>query len=75
MDFHKIKQALITSLLSISLIGSTIALSTVEPQVLGQQETTVQAAKGEHGVDWSRYQGTYGKWGYSNSQVPMFMVN
>ena len=74
MEFHKVKRALVTSLLSLSLIGSTIALATVEPQVLGQHETTVQAAKGEQGVDWSRYQGTYGKWGYSTDKFAISQI-
>lgn len=29
---------------------------------------TAQAAKGDQGVDWARYQGTTGKWGYAHDK-------
>lgn len=32
------------------------------------------AAKGDHGVDWSRYQGAYGKWGYSRDRFSISQI-
>ena len=39
-----------------------------------QQPTVIKAAKNDKGVDWSRYQGTYGKWGYANDKFSISQI-
>lgn len=39
-----------------------------------QQLPVVQAAKGDHGVDWSKYQGANGIWGYSDDKFAIAQV-
>ncbi|QFG73426.1 LysM peptidoglycan-binding domain-containing protein [Limosilactobacillus frumenti] len=34
----------------------------------------VKAAKGDHGVDWSKYQGTNGVWGYNNDKFSISQI-
>ncbi|WP_251548058.1 LysM peptidoglycan-binding domain-containing protein [Limosilactobacillus caecicola] len=48
---------------------------TTNAVTLSQQEvTTVKAAKGDHGVDWSKYQDINGKWGYANDKFSISQV-
>lgn len=35
---------------------------------------TAQAAKGDQGVDWARYQGTTGKWGYAHDKFAICQI-
>ena len=35
---------------------------------------TAQAAKGDQGVDWARYQGIYGKWGYAHDKFAICQI-
>ena len=39
-----------------------------------QQPTVIKAAKNDKGVDWSRYQGAYGKWGYANDKFSISQI-
>ena len=39
-----------------------------------QQPTVIKAAKNEQGVDWSRYQGANGKWGYANDKFSISQI-
>lgn len=39
-----------------------------------QQPTVVKAAKGDQGVDWSKYQGNYGAWGLNNDKFSISQV-
>ena len=39
-----------------------------------QQLPVVQAAKGDHGVDWSKYQGANGIWGYSDDKFAIAQI-
>ena len=39
-----------------------------------QQVTTVKAAKNDKGVDWSRYQGANGKWGYADDKFSISQI-
>ena len=58
-------------------IGKKIAVATaaaflLAPMVLGPTEA--QAAKGDYGVDWSIYQGAYGKWGYDHDKFSISQI-
>lgn len=39
-----------------------------------QQPVTVKAAKGDQGVDWSKYQGNYGAWGLNDDKFSISQV-
>ena len=39
-----------------------------------QQLPVVQAAKGDHGVDWSKYQGANGVWGYPEDKFAIAQI-
>lgn len=39
-----------------------------------QQLPVVQAAKGDHGVDWSKYQGANGIWGYPDDKFTIAQI-
>lgn len=43
-------------------------LSVLSALALMSVGLTAQAAKGDQGVDWARYQGIYGKWGYAHDK-------
>ena len=51
-----------------------ITLATCAALLFSVQLNTpsVQAARGDHGVDWSVYQGANGKWGYARDK---FMIS
>lgn len=49
-----------------------VATGLVEPN--NQQLPVVQAAKGDHGVDWSKYQGTNGVWGYPDDKFAIAQI-
>lgn len=58
-------------------LGKKIAVATaaaflLAPMVLGPTEA--QAAKGDYGVDWSIYQGAYGKWGYDHDKFSISQI-
>ena len=58
-------------------LGKKIAVATaaaflLAPVALGS--TQVQAAKGDHGVDWAVYQGANGKWGYANDKFSVSQI-
>lgn len=58
-------------------LGKKIAVATaaaflLAPMVLGTTEA--QAAKGDYGVDWSIYQGAYGKWGYDHDKFSISQI-
>ena len=58
-------------------IGKKIAVATaaaflLAPVALGPAEA--QAAKGDYGVDWSIYQGAYGKWGYDHDKFSISQI-
>lgn len=40
----------------------------------GTAVTSVQASKGDQGVDWSVYQGANGKWGYANDKFSISQI-
>lgn len=41
--------------------------------IIGGSETAY-AAKGDQGVDWSKYQGSQGKWGYANDKFAIIQM-
>lgn len=41
---------------------------------LSMSTIPVSAAKGEQGVDWARYQGIYGKWGYAHDKFAICQI-
>lgn len=58
--------------LSKKIAVATAAAFLLAPMVLGTTEA--QAAKGDYGVDWSIYQGAYGKWGYDHDKFSISQI-
>ena len=59
---------------------SMVALGMVLPFATGAvtnnvvNDNVAYAAKGDHGVDWSKYQGAYGKWGYARDKFAIAQI-
>lgn len=51
-----------------------IVLSVLSTLALMSVGSTAQAAKGDQGVDWARYQGTTGKWGYAHDKFAICQI-
>ena len=65
--------------ISKAVIGA-VALGMVLPFATGAvtnnvvNDNVAYAAKGDHGVDWSKYQGAYGKWGYAHDKFAIAQI-
>lgn len=68
---NKISKGLAVVFATVFLIAPIATGAVTLPK---QQPVVVKAAKGDHGVDWSRYQGTYGKWGYANDKFSISQI-
>lgn len=68
---HKkfLKKAAIT----VALLGLMVPVTTGIFNVTNQ-ENVVYAAKGDQGVDWSKYQGAQGKFGYANDKFAIIQM-
>lgn len=51
-----------------------VVLSILSALALMSVSFTAQAAKGDQGVDWARYQGTTGKWGYAHDKFAICQI-
>lgn len=51
-----------------------VVLSILSALALMSVGFTAQAAKGDQGVDWARYQGTTGKWGYAHDKFAICQI-
>lgn len=51
-----------------------VVLSILSALALMSVSFTAQAAKGDQGVDWARYQGITGKWGYSHDKFAICQI-
>lgn len=51
-----------------------VVLSVLSAFALMSVGFTAQAAKGDQGVDWARYQGTTGKWGYAHDKFAICQI-
>lgn len=51
-----------------------VVLSILSALALMSVSFTAQAAKGDQGVDWARYQGTTGKWGYAYDKFAICQI-
>lgn len=51
-----------------------IVLSVLSTLALMSVGFTAQAAKGDQGVDWARYQGINGKWGYAHDKFAICQI-
>ena len=51
-----------------------VILSVLSMVALMSVGFTAQAAKGDQGVDWARYQGTTGKWGYAHDKFAICQI-
>lgn len=51
-----------------------VVLSVLSALALMSVGFTAQAAKGDQGVDWARYQGTTGKWGYAHDKFAICQI-
>lgn len=68
---NKISKGLAVVFATVFLIAPITTGAVTLPK---QQPVVVKAAKNDHGVDWSRYQGTYGKWGYANDKFSISQI-
>ena len=51
-----------------------VPVTTGAVELNNQQLPVVQAAKGDHGVDWSKYQGANGVWGYPDDKFAIAQI-
>lgn len=51
-----------------------VVLSVLSALALMSVSFTAQAAKGDQGVDWARYQGISGKWGYAHDKFAICQI-
>jgi lysozyme len=51
-----------------------VILSVLSTLALMSVGLTAQAAKGDQGVDWARYQGVNGKWGYAHDKFAICQI-
>ena len=51
-----------------------VVLSILSALALMSVSFTAQAAKGDQGVDWARYQGISGKWGYAHDKFAICQI-
>lgn len=51
-----------------------VVLSILSALALMSVSFTAQAAKGDQGVDWARYQGITGKWGYAHDKFAICQI-
>lgn len=51
-----------------------VVLSILSALALMSVSFTAQAAKGDQGVDWARYQGINGKWGYAHDKFAICQI-
>ncbi|WP_270627429.1 LysM peptidoglycan-binding domain-containing protein [Ligilactobacillus ruminis] len=51
-----------------------VVLSVLSALALMSPGLTAQAAKGDQGVDWARYQGINGKWGYAHDKFAICQI-
>lgn len=51
-----------------------VVLSILSALALMSVSFTAQAAKGDQGVDWARYQGISGKWGYAHDKFAVCQI-
>lgn len=74
MKLHlRIKQVAVA--LAAAFLIAPIATNTVTlPQQSVIATKTVEAAKGDQGVDWAKYQNATGKWGYANDKFSISQI-
>ena len=68
---HKLSKTIAVALATVFLVAP---ITTGEVTLPHQQVTTVKAAKGDQGTDWSKYQGNNGKWGSADDKVSLSQV-
>ena len=68
---HKLSKTIAVALATVFLVAPITTGAVTLPH---EQVTTVKAAKGDQGVDWSKYQGSNGKWGSPNDKFSISQV-
>ncbi|KRL27307.1 endolysin [Limosilactobacillus frumenti DSM 13145] len=68
---HKLSKKIAVAFAAAFLMAP-VTTGTVE--LNSQYLPVVKAAKGDHGVDWSKYQGTNGVWGYNNDKFSISQI-
>ena len=68
---HKLSKTIAVALATVFLVAPITTGAVTLPH---QQVTTVKAAKGDFGVDWSKYQGNNGKWGSPDDKFSISQV-
>lgn len=68
---HKLSKTIAVALATVFLVAPITTGAVTLPH---EQVTTVKAAKGDQGVDWSKFQDAYGKWGSPNDKFSISQV-
>lgn len=68
---HKLSKTMAVALATVFLVAPITTGAVTLPH---EQVTTIKAAKGDQGVDWSRYQGANGKWGSPDDKFSISQV-
>lgn len=68
---HKLSKTIAVALATVFLVAPVTTGAVTLPH---EQVTTVKAAKGDQGVDWSKFQDAYGKWGSPNDKFSISQV-
>ena len=68
---HKLSKQIAVALAAAFLL---VPATTGVVELHSQQLPVVQAAKGDHGVDWSKYQGANGVWGYPDDKFAIAQI-
>ena len=58
----------------VALVAPITTGAVTVPNNFAKNETVAYAAKGDHGVDWSKYQGAHGLWGYPNDKFAIIQM-
>ena len=58
----------------VALVAPITTGAVTIPNNVAKNETVVYAAKGDHGVDWSKFQGANGIWGYPNDKFAIIQM-
>lgn len=58
----------------VALVAPITTGAVTVPNNVAKNETVVYAAKGDHGVDWSKFQGANGIWGYPNDKFAIIQM-
>lgn len=70
----KFRRKLLLLFAVVALVAPITTGAVTVPNNVAKNETFVYAAKGDHGVDWSKFQGANGIWGYPNDKFAIIQM-